>query len=56
MSENTRRVLEMLAEGKVSVDEAERLIGLVDGDTAAVRAPQEVLAPARARPGTSGSS
>jgi hypothetical protein len=45
MSENTRRVLEMLAEGKVSVDEAERLIGLIDGDSAAVRAPQEVLAP-----------
>ena len=45
MSENRRRVLEMLAEGKVSVEEAERLIGLVDGDSAAVRAPQEVLPP-----------
>lgn len=30
MSENNRRVLQMLAEGKVSVDEAERLIALVD--------------------------
>ncbi len=30
MSENNRRVLQMLSEGKVSVDEAERLIALVD--------------------------
>ncbi len=45
MSENRRRVLEMLSEGKVSVDEAERLIGLVDEDSAQVRVPQEVLPP-----------
>ena len=30
MNENSRRVLEMLSEGKVSVDEAERLLSLVD--------------------------
>ena len=45
MSENRKRVLEMLSEGKVSVDEAERLIGLVDEDASAVRVPQEVLPP-----------
>ena len=45
MSENRRRVLEMLAEGKVSVEEAERLIGLVDEDGATMKAPQEVLPP-----------
>ncbi len=45
MSENRRRVLEMLAEGKLSVEEAERLIGLVEEDGATVKAPQEVLAP-----------
>ena len=45
MSENRRRVLEMLAEGKVSVEEAERLIGLVDEDAATAKAPQEVLPP-----------
>ena len=38
-------MLEMLSEGKVSVDEAERLIGLVDEDAAQVRVPQEVLPP-----------
>ena len=30
MNENSRRVLEMLSEGKVSVAEAERLLSLVD--------------------------
>lgn len=45
MSENRRRVLEMLSEGKISVDEAERLIGLLDKDGGAVRATQEVLPP-----------
>ena len=30
MNENSRQVLEMLSEGKVSVDEAERLLSLVD--------------------------
>lgn len=32
MNANSRRVLEMLSEGKVSVDEAERLLSLVDED------------------------
>ena len=32
MNENSRRVLEMLSEGKVSVDEAERLLSLVDAE------------------------
>ncbi len=39
MNENSRRVLEMLAEGKVSVDEAERLLSLVDEEPAAPLAP-----------------
>ena len=30
MNENRRRVLDMLAEGKISADEAERLLSLVD--------------------------
>ena len=32
MNENSRRVLEMLAEGRITVDEAERLLSLVDGE------------------------
>ena len=32
MNDNSRRVLEMLSEGKVSVEEAERLLSLVDED------------------------
>lgn len=44
MNENSRRVLEMLAEGKVSVAEAERLICLVDEGPA-------VQPPAPPRPG-----
>lgn len=47
MNENSRRVLEMLAEGKVSVDEAERLISLVDEGPEATAAVQP-LAPPRA--------
>ena len=38
MSETNRRVLQMLAEGKVSVDEAERLIALVDEQPATTTA------------------
>ena len=37
MNENSRRVLEMLSEGKVSVDEAERLIS---SSTRSQRRPQ----------------
>ena len=42
MSENSRRVLQMLAEGKVSVDEAERLIALVDEPPEATTAVPQV--------------
>ena len=30
MTENRRQILDMLAEGKITVDEAERLLGLVE--------------------------
>lgn len=46
MNENRRRVLEMLAEGKVTVDEAERLLSLVDEQPEA-RAPAQPTAPPR---------
>ena len=46
MNENSRRVLEMLSEGKVSVDEAERLLSLVDGESEAT-AEVQPLAPPR---------
>ena len=45
MTENRKRVLEMLSEGKVTVDEAERLISLVDEDPKEARPAQEVLSP-----------
>lgn len=37
MNEHRRRILQMLAEGKVSADEAERLLGALDGSSAAER-------------------
>ncbi|MXX37128.1 MAG: hypothetical protein F4Y91_03730 [Gemmatimonadetes bacterium] len=46
MNENSRRVLEMLSEGKVSVDEAERLLSLVDEEPEATTVVQP-LAPTR---------
>ena len=46
MHENSRRVLDMLSEGKVSVDEAERLLSLVDEGPEATTAVQ-TLAPPR---------
>ena len=49
MNENRRRVLEMLSEGKVSVEEAERLIALVEEDADVVRPAQEAL-PTRTGP------
>ena len=51
MNENSRRVLEMLAEGKVTVDEAERLISLVDGEPAGSASTQQIAhrAPEAAR-------
>ena len=48
MNENSRRVLEMLAEGKVSVDEAERLLSLVDEEPEATAVVQQLAPP---RPG-----
>lgn len=35
MPENRKRILDMLSEGKITVDEAERLLSLVDEPTAA---------------------
>ena len=45
MNENSRRVLEMLSEGKVSVDEAERLISLVDEEPEAAGSVQQIAPP-----------
>lgn len=45
MNENSRRVLEMLSEGKVSVDEAERLISLVDEEPETTTAVQPLALP-----------
>ena len=48
MNENSRRVLEMLSEGKVSVDEAERLLSLVDAEPETTTTVQPLAPP---RPG-----
>ena len=45
MNENSRRVLEMLSEGKVSVDEAERLLSLVDEEPETTAAVQPLAPP-----------
>jgi len=45
MNENSRRVLEMLSEGKVSVDEAERLLSLVDEESKVTTAMQPLAPP-----------
>ena len=45
MNENSRRVLEMLSEGKVSVNEAERLISLVDEESEAATVVQPLAPP-----------
>ena len=45
MNENSRRVLEMLSEGKVSVDEAERLLSLVDEGPEATTVVQPLAPP-----------
>ncbi len=45
MKENSRRVLEMLSEGKVSVDEAERLLSLVDEEPETITAVQPLAPP-----------
>ena len=41
MSSERRKILEMLAEGKVTADEAERLLGLVDAGPAGGEAPAQ---------------
>ena len=43
MNENSRRVLEMLSEGKVSIDEAERLLSLVDEEPETTTAVQPLV-------------
>ena len=45
MNANSRRVLEMLSEGKVSVDEAERLLSLVDEEPETTTAVQPLAPP-----------
>ena len=45
MNENSRRILEMLSEGKVSVDEAERLLSLVDEEPETTTAVQPLAPP-----------
>lgn len=52
MNENSRRVLEMLAEGKVSVDEAERLLSLVDEEPETTAAVQPLAPPAPPQAGS----
>ena len=49
MTENRKRVLEMLSDGRVSVDEAERLLLLVDDKPESVR-PVQQLVPTRNGP------
>ncbi len=49
MNENSRRVLEMLSEGKVSVDEAERLLSLVDEEPEATGSVEQIV-PSRTGP------
>ena len=51
MNENGRRVLEMLSEGKISVDEAERLLALVDSATQTEPPDLETRPPRRNGPG-----
>ena len=51
MDENGRRILEMLSEGKVSVDEAERLLALVDSPARPEPFDMDSLPPRRDGPG-----
>ena len=43
MTENRKRVLEMLSDGRVSVDEAERLLRLVEDEPESVRSVQQLV-------------
>lgn len=56
MNANSRRVLEMLSEGKVSVDEAERLLSLVDEEPETTTAVQPLAPPAPPAPPQAGSA
>jgi hypothetical protein len=50
MSEQRRQVLEMLAEGKVTADEAERLIGALESQEPVVRGPVAQSSAVREKP------
>ena len=41
MPENRKRILDMLSEGKINVDEAERLLSLVDEPVSSYTAPSD---------------
>ena len=50
MSENRRQILEMLAQGKISADEAERLIAALEREPAAGASAAAETVPAKPRP------
>jgi hypothetical protein len=43
MTDNTKRILEMVAEKKISVDEAQRLLDLVEPESTAGNVPQDTV-------------
>ena len=49
MNEDRRSILEMLAAGKITADEAERLLAALDGPAVRSEAPQDGAKPNRAR-------
>ena len=50
MSEHRRQILQMLAEGKISADEAERLISAIEQPSASTSAEGSMAAAGKARP------
>ena len=48
-TDDTRRILEMLSQGKITVDDADRLIQAVSADRAAASAPADTAADAKPR-------
>jgi hypothetical protein len=50
MSENRRQILQMLADGKVTTEQAERLLAALERDTAPAAGPGAVPTPLRNRP------
>jgi hypothetical protein len=50
MSEHRRQILQMLSEGKISADEAERLIAAMEGPSSAGVGNQSAAMPAKASP------